>query len=211
MRRTLIVFARAARLGRGKRRLARDIGMVWAWRFQRVQTAALLRRLAADRRWRTVLAVTPDRAAAEPRPWPASCALLPQGTGDLGSRMARALAAPPPGPVVLVGADVPGIAPRHVADAFRALGDHDVVFGPALDGGYWLIGLRRRPRPAPRGFGRVRWSTAHALADSIAAIGPGRRVALVDELEDVDDGAAWRRWRAATRRGPSSRAPAGGA
>ena len=51
----------------------------------------------------------------------------------------------PPGPVVVIGSDIPGITARHIAEAFRLLGRHAFVFGPARDGGYWLVGARRRP------------------------------------------------------------------
>ena len=62
---------------------------------------------------------------------------------------------------------------------------NDAVFGPAPDGGYWLVGLRR-PNPLPAGlFDGVRWSTEHALADSVRSLGTAR-VAYVDELADVD-------------------------
>ncbi len=97
----------------------------------------------------------------------------------------------PPGPVVIVGSDIPDIAPNHIAKAFRALGDNDAVFGPATDGGYWLVGLRRRPRFLDP-FAGVRWSSVHALADTLANLA-GRRVAFVDLLSDVDDGDSLRR------------------
>jgi glycosyltransferase A (GT-A) superfamily protein (DUF2064 family) len=113
--------------------------------------------------------------------------------------MARPLApAPiglPPGPVAIVGSDIPAIRPHHIAQAFAALGRHAYVFGPARDGGYWLIGARRRPRIPPGLLAGVRWSTGHALADSLATLPKGARVAYLEELEDVDDGAAYRRRR----------------
>ncbi len=198
MRRTLVILARAPEFGRVKRRLARDIGAVAALGFYRFALARLLRRVGRDPRWRTVLAVTPDRVVRG-RQWPAGCRPVPQGRGDLGRRMARALAAAPPGLVVLVGSDIPAIDRGRVAAAFDGLRRADVVFGPADDGGYWLVGCRRGSRPLPADFGPVRWSTAHALADSLAGFARGRRVALVETLADVDDGAGWRRWRAARR------------
>jgi glycosyltransferase A (GT-A) superfamily protein (DUF2064 family) len=87
--------------------------------------------------------------------------------------------------VLIVGTDVPGITPSHIARAFRLLGRHDAVFGPAADGGYWLVGLRRRPR-IMRIFANVRWSGPHALADTLANL-DGRAVAFVATLSDVDD------------------------
>jgi rSAM/selenodomain-associated transferase 1 len=186
MQRTLVLFVRQPRLGAGKRRLARDIGAVAALRFERLMLARSLRRLGGDRRWELRLAVTPDRAA---RRWPGGLAATPQGTGDLGERMRRALAACKPGPAVLVGSDIPGLAARHVADAFRLLGRCDIVFGPANDGGFWLVGYRHRP---PH-FGAVRWSSAHALEDVLSNLPQTLSVGLVARLNDVDDGAAYRR------------------
>lgn len=177
----VIVFARAPRLGAVKRRLARGIGALPALRFYRNQLATLLRRLARDRRWRTVLAVTPDRAGAR---WPVRLPRLPQGRGDLGARMQRALSRHRR--AVLVGSDIPGLGPADIAGAFRALGRADAVFGPAEDGGYWLVGLG--PRRPVRPFAAVRWSTEHALADTLANF-RGRRLALLRRLRDVDTAA----------------------
>ena len=90
-----MVFARAPRLGAVKRRLARDIGDRAALRFHVGTMTRLLRALAADRRFRTVLAVTPDHA---PFRLPVRVARIPQGGGDLGVRMDRALPAVPAWP-----------------------------------------------------------------------------------------------------------------
>jgi uncharacterized protein len=106
--------------------------------------------------------------------------------------MRRALAACPPGPVVLVGGDIPGLVARHVAAAFRLLGGRDLVLGPAEDGGFWLVGVRRSPRLPPL-FEGVRWSSPYALADTRAGLPRKVSVGFVDRLEDVDDGEAYRR------------------
>jgi uncharacterized protein len=91
----------------------------------------------------------------------------------------------PPGPVCIIGADIPEISRRHIWRAFASLGPHEAVFGPAPDGGYWLIGLKRS-RPSPKGmFDKVRWSTPHALQDSLTSLSD-LRVAHVDMLRDID-------------------------
>lgn len=197
--RHLVIFAKAPRLGAVKRRLAADIGVVAATAFYRRTLNAMVRRLGADPRWATWLVVTPDAAVPEmARRWPA-LRVIGQGGGDLGARMARPLApAPiglPPGPVAIIGSDIPAITRAHIARAFALLGRNDFVFGPARDGGYWLIGTRRRPRLPPGLLAGVRWSTAHALADSLATLPAGAWVAFLEELEDVDDGATYRRRR----------------
>ncbi len=176
---TLIIFARAPRHGCVKRRLAAGIGAREALRFYRGQLARLLRRVGRDRRWRSILATTPARAAVR---WPLPLPRIAQARGDLGQRMQRAMA--PFRRAVLVGCDIPGIAASDIAAAFRALGRADAVFGPAEDGGYWLVGQsRRRPQ---RPFADVRWSTCHALADTLRNH-RRHRVALLRRLRDVDD------------------------
>ncbi|MGF1454322.1 MAG: TIGR04282 family arsenosugar biosynthesis glycosyltransferase [Alphaproteobacteria bacterium] len=198
MDRRLIVFVKAPRLGRAKTRLSRDIGAVEACRFYRVETARLLRRLAPDPRWRTVVAVSPDgergRIGTGLDPWPASILRMPQGPGDLGRRMERCLLTGHAGPQVLIGSDIPAIGPDHVERAFRALGNAPAVFGPAEDGGFWLIGLARAS--LARGlFNGVRLSTPHALEDTLARLINRLPVRLVDRLADIDTGADLARWR----------------
>jgi len=181
---------------RVKRRLARDIGDVAALVFYR-RCAARTLRLARDPRWQTVVALTPDRASRGLRGLaPRNLRIVPQGRGDLGTRMARVFQTLGPGRIAIVGADIPDMNARHIARAFRALGGVDAVFGPAVDGGFWLVGLRRAAL-APRIFANVRWSSRHALADVRKNLAVGARVALIETLEDVDDGESYRRFLAA--------------
>ncbi len=184
MRDTVFVFARAPRLGAVKRRLARDIGDFPALRFYRATLARTLRRLAADRRFRTVIAATPDRLAGGP--WPVRLPVERQGGGNLGARMTRLFRRHPRGNIAIVGSDIPDLTADDVAHAFRMLGRADACFGPASDGGYWLVALSPR-RPAPL-FDFVRWSTDWALEDTLANF-VGRQVALLRELRDVDTAA----------------------
>lgn len=212
--RHVVVFVKAPRLGQVKSRLAAGIGGLPALRFYREITTHTLRAVGRDARWRTLVAATPLRALHASF-WDPRHQRLDQGPGDLGRRMARAFRALPPGPAVIVGSDIPELAPRHVAAAFRALGGHDAVFGPARDGGYWLVGLKRT-RPLPAGlFEGVRWSSLHALADTRAGLPRRFSVALLEPLEDVDDRGSYRRWLAREalrrRRRVSSDAPAGAA
>lgn len=184
MIRTLVIMVKEPRPGRVKTRLGRDIGMVGAAWWFRHQTGSLIRRLR-DPRWRIVLAVSPDQQGHVSRVWPADLPRVPQGRGDLGDRMGRMLRIAPKGPVCLIGADIPGITRGHVARAFRALGRSQWVFGPAPDGGYWLVGAQRTAALPTGLFQDVRWSTEHALADTLASV-PGGRIAMLDHLRDVD-------------------------
>ena len=200
MDRQLVIMAKAPRLGRVKTRLAREVGDVAALGFFRQTCLDLLRRVSPDPRWQTVLALTPDRAVHDRGVWPEGVPRIGQGGGDLGERMGRLFHDMPPGPVVIVGGDIPGITREHIARAFNALGDADVVLGPADDGGYWLVGMKRFPRVVEI-FEAVRWSSEHALADTKANIErAGLTLALADTLNDIDTGADYRRWKEAERR-----------
>jgi len=185
MRHRLVVMVTEPRPGRVKTRLARGIGPVAAAWWMRHQVARLLGRIR-DPRWEVRLAVSPDRALRS-AVWPADLPRVAQGGGDLGARMGRILSRrsnPSGSPTLIIGSDIPGVTRAHIARAFRALASHDAVVGPAPDGGYWLVGIRRAP---PAGmFDGVRWSTDHALADTLASI-PSLRVAVTDTLSDVDD------------------------
>ncbi|HEX2113246.1 MAG TPA: TIGR04282 family arsenosugar biosynthesis glycosyltransferase [Alphaproteobacteria bacterium] len=192
IRRILVVFAKAPALGRVKSRLARGIGSAAALAFYRRTLARLLKCVAKDRRWETVLVVSPDAASRKPALWPTRAQCLPQGGGDLGMRMGRVFRRLPKGYVVIIGADIPDIRADHVARAFAALGTSDFVFGPARDGGYWLIGAKGAARNAAM-FANVRWSTAHALADTVANLGAWK-MAELDMLDDIDDAPAYRRY-----------------
>jgi hypothetical protein len=194
MRDAVVVFARAPRLGGVKRRLAHDIGDRAALRFHVATLTRLVRALAADRRFRTVLAVTPDHARFR---LPVHVERLPQGHGDLGMRMQRAFQRFPNGRVAIIGCDIPDAGPQDALAAFHALGCAQAAFGPAADGGYWLVAMSP-PRPA-HPFASVRWSTEHALADTLANFA-GRRIALLRTLHDVDTAADWRRSHRAKRR-----------
>jgi len=184
---TIIVFARAPQLGTVKRRLASEIGDRAALRFYVANLTRLLRALRRDRRFRTVLAVTPDRAPDWVRArWPARVPVITQGPGDLGTRMHRACARCRRGRVAIIGTDIPDAGVGDVIAAFQAVRRSGAAFGPAMDGGYWLAALGPR-RPA-HPFAGVRWSSEYALADTLRNFG-GRRVVMLRMLRDVDTAA----------------------
>lgn len=178
----LILFARAPRLGAVKRRLAAGIGQRAALRFHTSTLAATARAVGRDRRWRTILYVTPPGARADwGRLLPRGMVRMSQPRGDLGQRMERAMR--PFRVVLLAGSDIPGLCAADIAAGFAALGRAEAVFGPAEDGGYWLAGMG--PRRPSRPFAGVRWSGEHALADTLRNF-RGRRVAFLRRMRDVD-------------------------
>ncbi len=180
----LIIMVRDPIAGRVKTRLARGIGTVAATAAYRAMMGSVCARLGNDARWETWLAITPD-GALHSRTMPSGMRRSRQSHGDLGRRLQAVMANALPGPVAIIGTDIPGLTPSDIAKAFKALGASAAVFGPAPDGGYWLVGLQRRPR-CPEAFKNVRWSTCHALADTEANL-RGTAIAHLCVHDDVDE------------------------
>ena len=188
MKPLVLIFTKAPRLGAAKSRLAAGIGVVHAWRIKRRLDRRTCRVLA-DPRWDLAIACARDRdlCGRFGDVWPARLPRTGQGNGDLGARMARALATQSRGgrKVLIVGSDVAQISQAAVAEAVTALNRAEVVIGPAGDGGYWLIGAH--PRAARRlTLAPVRWSSVHALEDTLGSLPHGTSVSLVRSLDDVD-------------------------
>ena len=191
---TVIVFLRAPRLGAVKQRLAQSIGDAAALEFYVATTRNILRRIGGHSDWDTHLAVTPDDAAKDGDYWPSKFKRFPQGLGNLGERMVRAIGRFPNRPVALVGSDIPDLSECQIKHAFAELLEASLTFGPARDGGYWLVGVRDSKLVSGL-FKNVRWSSCHALADTLANVAD-HRVTLLEELEDVDDAKDYARWQA---------------
>ena len=186
MRETVVIFVKAPQAGRGKTRLGKEIGMARAAALFRTMTERTIAE-AEGGPWRTVLAVDPPWAVHKTASfWPRRLPRVVQGPGDLGARMGRVFQNVQTGPVIIIGADAPDLRTRHLREALHKLRGADAVFGPAEDGGYWLIGLARR-RSAPRLFDGVRWSTKHALADTLKTLPEKFDVRMLETLRDIDE------------------------
>ena len=139
------------------------------------------------------LRYSPDDAESEMHSWlRRSWTLSPQGSGDLGERLTRAFAesfAEGVKRVVIIGSDCPWLSDGDIEEAWHALETHDLVLGPAHDGGYWLIGLRE---PKPELFNGISWSTRTVLEQTLEhARAGGLRFRLLRELRDVDTLGDW--------------------
>lgn len=137
---------------------------------------------------RRVIAVTPGSACDEVREMACGVDVMPQADGDLGVRMQSAMAGlfdRGATAVALVGSDLPHMAPATIAEAFDVLArDGDaLVLGPALDGGYYLIGACR----VPEVFHGTAWGSDRVFADTVrAAAAANLRVYALPPLGDVD-------------------------
>jgi len=139
------------------------------------------------------LRFTPDDAREEIQPWLGDgWAAQPQGAGDLGERLQRAFADAFAGgaeQVIVMGSDSPEVSAGDVRLAIKELKSHDLVVGPAIDGGYWLIGMRA---PHPELFADISWSSDQVLGQTLArAKSRGLSIQLLRILADIDTEADW--------------------
>lgn len=201
------IFAKRPLPGEAKTRLAQATSPEWA---QRVAVALLEDTLDRFRFFpvERAIAFTPGAAGEYfANLSQADYECFPQCDGDLGNRLrfffdtahdlgfAR---------VVAIGTDSPTLPAGIVERAFRELSDHDVVLGPALDGGYYLIGINRRHH-APRDevdtitrrvmstiFDDIPWSTSGVLTETIARVEKASlRLALLPPWYDIDTADDW--------------------
>ena len=192
---SLLIFAKPPRMGLSKTRLAEDVGPTQA---RRIAAFTLASTLSAARASGLDVKVytTPDRLAGgqKGRAVFRGLDVRPQGGGTLTDRLERGLREAPPGMVLFVGSDAPDISPSLLRAAVRGLMRHDAVFGPPLDGGFWLFGMHKGPKTRSP-LGRVRWTGPHAMEDVWSHLPEGARVCLLPPLIDIDAAPDWDSWR----------------
>src|SRR5947209_486922 len=189
-RRRLILFTRFPIAGKVKTRLIPALGLEGA--------AALHRRLVVRTMRAALLGCREAGAELEVRfdggsesamrHWLGdACSYQPQGAGDLGQRMGRAVAqsfADGASRCVLIGSDCPELDGDLMAKAFNLLKSNSAVVGPAEDGGYYLLGLNRE---MPDLFAGIAWGTDSVLQRTIAVLARnGVNPARLKQLGDVD-------------------------
>lgn len=119
--------------------------------------------------------------------WLGDVELVPQGDGGLGERLARV-----PAPCILLGADVPDLAPRHLIAAANALAEVPVAIGPAEDGGYYALALRE---PMPFLFADMDWGGPGVLEETRRRLElRGNVCRMLDPLADCDRPDDLARW-----------------
>lgn len=177
--------------GKVKTRLGSAIGFGKAAELYRLfiaDTLTLVRSTKADNKF---VAFAPAEKESEfvNEILPSDFAVFAQSSGDLGKRMLQAFRhvhATGNNRVVIIGTDSPTLPVDYIDEAFDSLADHDLVFGPASDGGYYLVGAKAKPPPAI--FNGIAWSTESVLQQTLAAAAKaGCRVHLLSEWYDVDN------------------------
>ena len=188
-RRAVLVFVRAPEPGRVKTRLAASIGAEAALRvYVRLAEHAVREARALED---AVVRVhfTPPEAGGRVRAWLGEgITYFPQAEGELGERMRRAFEeafAAGFGRVAIIGSDLPDLSTDLLRRALALLEEHEAVLGPARDGGYYLLALRR---PFPAIFEEIPWSTDRVLALTVQRLrAAGVEAALLEVLSDVDE------------------------
>lgn len=171
--------------GKVKTRLAASVGDQMAcsiYEYLLKHTAEFCRRVDADRQVWYAPTLVADDAFSD-----ADFHKTLQVEGDLGVKMQAAFqAAFAEGMerAVIIGSDCYDLTAERLTEAFAALEEHDVVLGPALDGGYYLLGLRQM---VPQVFQDKPWSQAHLLATTTKELEQlGHSYALLPPLSDID-------------------------
>lgn len=184
----LLLFARFPTPGVCKTRLIPALGAEGAAALHRhltERTVATLRQSGC----RVTLAYTGAEEAAFAAWLGPDVALVEQVAGDLTAKLMACL---DPAPVIFFGADTPDLELRHIEQAIAALQTHDVVIGPADDGGYYLIGMRA---PLPQLLTDMPWSTDRVLPETLARLGQmGIEPVLLETLADCDRPEDLARW-----------------
>ncbi len=191
----LIVFLKAPRPGFVKTRLAASVGPDKACEIYRKLVSDLLSRIESLAN--VDLRIAPDHAANDFSAWcRPEWRVRPQGEGNLGDRLCRAFEeAFQEGakPVVAIGSDCPDVGADEILGALDVLSQSPVTLGPAVDGGYWLVGMTEF---LPSLFEGIDWSTDQVLSQTERAVAKrGLKSILLKTLEDVDDLESWNRYR----------------
>lgn len=205
----LLVFTRYPKPGTTKTRLIPALGASGAAALQRLMTEHTLRQ--ADVLAQSTALSTSIHYVGSDRPdmarWLGKGRIYrPQGDGDLGDRLVRAFSSglERAAGVIAIGIDCPALSPQRLQEAFDALDAHDVVLGPASDGGYYLIGLKRNVHPNwPALFSGIDWGSDRVFAQTEAQTQKlGLSHATLPVLTDVDYPNDLAHWQAITHQTP---------
>lgn len=187
--RALIIFIKNPILGRVKTRLAKDVGDPRALEIYQIllaHTYEITKHLDCDR------FLFYDSYIDQDDSWENDLyKKRMQSSGDLGNRMKTAFAEvlAHHSHVIVIGSDCLDISRDLIEQAFDQLGEMDIVLGPSIDGGYYLLGMNELFTEL---FDDIAWSTEHVLSQTITKIlAHDKHYALLQELNDIDTIEDW--------------------
>jgi rSAM/selenodomain-associated transferase 1 len=172
-----------------KTRLARSIGIESAQQVARLLSRFLLDRLSNAASFRQIVCWPPESSGQFQTDAGPAWNVISQTDGDLGIKMSNwfdSVFDDDYQVVIAIGADCPFVEPRHIEQTVELLKTgSDLVLGPAEDGGYWLVGLRRKPESL---FSDIQWGTGEVFEATLnKANSAGLKTATLETLRDVDD------------------------
>jgi rSAM/selenodomain-associated transferase 1 len=178
-----MVFVRNPELGRVKTRLAKTIGDQAALEIYEIlskHTAKIISEIDSDK------LIFYSEKIQDNDIWTViNCKKQIQTKGDLGQKMLDAFQygfSLGYKKIIIIGSDLYSLRPKHIESAFEQLENYDVVIGPALDGGYYLLGLNS---VIPEIFKQKQWSTSSILKDTLSDL-KKFNVNLLEPLNDID-------------------------
>ena len=178
----LLVFTRNPELGKVKTRLAKTIGDKAALKTYKIllnHTAETIKNIECDK------AIYYSVKVRENDIWNASYQKYQQEGEDLGIRMFNAFKNSLESgykKVIIVGSDLYDLQEEHINKAFENLDSNDVVIGPAQDGGYYLLGLKKENKAV---FQHKNWGTSTVLNDTLQDL-KNKSISFLEELNDID-------------------------
>ncbi|MEM6253496.1 MAG: TIGR04282 family arsenosugar biosynthesis glycosyltransferase [Cyanobacteria bacterium P01_D01_bin.156] len=183
-----MLFTRYPEAGNTKTRLIPHLGPARAAELQRWMTTMMTREMATLSSEIDQQIHFSGGCLAQMQSWLGRrFTYLPQFGGSLGNRLHQAFMGNFHSGVeaaVAIGSDCPDLSHRHLEQALRQLQSHDLVLGPAADGGYYLIGLSR---PQPKLFENIPWGTGEVFERTVAIANTlNLSIATLEQLRDVD-------------------------
>jgi uncharacterized protein len=181
----IFLFCRYPELGKVKSRLAAHCGPEKALRLYKKMLSVLLKNLDQSDKKLIVHYTGCTRGRAVE--WLASREIKPQVDGDLGQKLGSAVRqgfAESETSIVLIGADCPEIDRKLLSKVEKVLQNNDLAIGPAVDGGYYLLALKKSVEPL---FENIDWGTKNVLSQTLAAASKENlKVKLLEEKNDMD-------------------------
>jgi rSAM/selenodomain-associated transferase 1 len=184
----IIIFIKAPRRGEVKTRLAQDIGIEKAQKLYLAMVEDLMQNLEGQNNFDMQIMVWPEGVESEVSDWLQwEGNIASQASGDLGKKLENAFKngfSKGYQRIIIIGSDLPLLSNAFITDCFRQLQTHPLVLGPAMDGGYYLIGLQSLYNEL---FCGIQWSTSNVLKETLQrAAQAGLQYYLLPEMRDID-------------------------
>ncbi|GJM16820.1 MAG: hypothetical protein DHS20C13_21470 [Thermodesulfobacteriota bacterium] len=188
---TLIVFLKYPEAGKVKTRLAKDLGDQRAAEIYSEMSLEIINNVLDTSSYNTIIFYDPPEKEKENeiRNWigKKEVQYLPQVGNTLGDKISNAFKevfSSKSKRAVIIGTDCTDVTSETITQAIKSLTDVDVVLGPAVDGGYYLLGLNNH---TPEIFKGIKWSTESVLNQTIEKIKENKlSYELLNTLQDID-------------------------